>query len=308
MADVCAICGDDVDPDDGRLIVVRGRRRQVCCSEACLRRDLRERRARRSAMLRRLGLGGLVVATSFACVLFVSLRYRAPTPHAIVYDPPERPPDPPPPLPPGMGPEWPPPDTDWMALFGRPGWTFPLPGPDRRAVVSDDQMAAIAQMAATAPNHSRGVRCRDDRRCGVNLGGQLWGEHVYAARDGIVDRVQRTEGGTGAGQYVRIAHSGQMVFTQYFHLAAIPSGLFRGVHVKSGEIIGLLGDTGGGKTHRHLHFTLSVRPSPAVEEVYWDPTPWMGNWPLRVPTNGSVAGLEGPDKRVEMPRRRQSRP
>ena len=46
------------------------------------------------------------------------------------------------------------------------------------------------------------------------------------------------------GEFVRIAHRNGTVFTQYFHLAAIPRGIERGVPVKGGDVIGLLGDTG----------------------------------------------------------------
>ena len=46
---------------------------------------------------------------------------------------------------------------------------------------------------------------------------------------------------------------------------------------------------------------LSVRPSSALPEVYWDPAPLMAEWPLHTPGRGSVAGLvsiEAPPERI----------
>jgi hypothetical protein len=59
-------------------------------------------------------------------------------------------------------------------------------------------------------------------------------------------------------------------------------------------VIGLVGDTGDTGLRgrgRHLHFALSIRPSPAFPEVYWDPSPWMARWSLRLPPHGTVAGF-----------------
>jgi murein DD-endopeptidase MepM/ murein hydrolase activator NlpD len=82
-----------------------------------------------------------------------------------------------------------------------------------------------------------------------------------------------------------------MVFTHYFHLAAIPRVIVRGMSVKAGDMIGLVGDTGLEGAPRHLTFALSIRPSNEFPEVYWDPMPFMALWPLRVPVHGTVAGF-----------------
>ena len=149
--------------------------------------------------------------------------------------------------------------------------------------------------------------CRTPGACGVALGGQLWGEHVYAALDGVVDRAAPGGADEHGGGYVRIAHLGGMVFTHYFHLAAIPRGVVRGARVSAGEVIGLVGDTGTGSEkpgpHPHLHFALSIRPSAEWPETFWDPTPLMATWPLRVPPHGSVAGLVAATDTMEIPRR-----
>ena len=102
-----------------------------------------------------------------------------------------------------------------------------------------------------------------------------------------------------------------MVFTQYFHLAAIPRGVRRGARVAAGDVIGLVGDTGiGGEapaSRAHLHFAFSIRPSTELAEIYWDPTPLMARWPLRVPPHGTVAGLAAPVSDEDLLRRRRGR-
>jgi murein DD-endopeptidase MepM/ murein hydrolase activator NlpD len=195
-------------------------------------------------------------------------RHHAPPPHSISYEPPEiRPEGKPAPGPIPFGPAWPPTDEDWRFAFERVAFTYPLPGPIRRLPVIDPS------------------------RRGVDLGGELWGEQVYAVYEGVVDRAQRGGNEDGEGQYVRLSHFGGMVFTQYSHLAALPRGLTRGARIKAGDIIGLLGDTGMKGPGRHLHFTLSIRPSSELPEVYWDPRPLMPRWSLRLPPHGTVAGF-----------------
>ena len=110
---------------------------------------------------------------------------------------------------------------------------------------------------------------------------------------------------------MRIAHFGGMVFTQYFHLAAIPRGVRRGARVAAGDVIGLVGDTGvageASGSRAHLHFALSIRPSNELPEAYWDPTPLMSAWPLHVPPHGTVAGLIAPVDDEDLLRRRRGR-
>ena len=57
------------------------------------------------------------------------------------------------------------------------------------------------------------------------------------------------------------------------------------------------------RPHPHLHFALSIRPSAEWPETFWDPTPLMATWPLRVPPHGSVAGLVAATDTMEIPRR-----
>jgi hypothetical protein len=285
VAETCVVCGN-APAENARFVLVRGRRQQVYCSEACLRGDVHKRRTRRRALWRwwslRLGLAAAVLLGAFT----LWQRFRVPSPESISYAWPDvHGEKAPPPGPFFYGPPWPPTDEQWIAAFNKEPWIYPLPGPSRRPVTIDGRMFGVE-----SPRDFPAL-CRKEGRCGVDLGGELWGEHVYAAHDGVVERVQENGHDQHGGQYVRLAHFGGMVFTQYFHLAAVPRGIHRGTRVMAGQVIGLVGDTGIEGERRHLHFTLSIRPSKEYAEIYWDPTPFMVRWPLRLPPNGTVAGF-----------------
>src|SRR5262249_10481769 len=130
--------------------------------------------------------------------------------------------------------------------------------------------------------------CRNGH-CGVDLAGP-WGEPVHAAHDGIVDRVQRGPNEEHGGLYVRLAHRDGTIFSQYFHLAAVPRRLDKGVRVRAGEGIGLLGDTGVQRSSPPLHVTISANPPRRGEEHYIDPDPLIALWPLRIAV-GEEAGV-----------------
>lgn len=279
----CPVCGNVPHAAD-RRVLVSGRVRLSYCSQSCLRIGVRATRiAQRKARLRRFAIL-LAVALAVGGVGYVRHLVRlARTRHVAASAPPpvahKAPPEPA-----SFGPHWPPTDDEWQEQFARAAWVNPLPGPSRRRPVACPQRLGADAAAAVR------ARCRSAGHCGVDLGGELWGEHVYAALDGVIERVQRKEDAPG-GLSVRIAHWGGAVFTQYFHLAAIPSRLFVGTHVRAGDVIGLVGDTGVADARAHLHFALSVRPSRELPEVYWDPAPLMEKWPLQTPVRGSVAGL-----------------
>jgi murein DD-endopeptidase MepM/ murein hydrolase activator NlpD len=184
-------------------------------------------------------------------------------------------PPPAPPEEPRFGPSWPPTDADWQAEIASDAWIHPLDGPRRRMPISDSRVFGAERQG------DRPGECNNGH-CGVDLSGP-WGEPVHAAHDGVVDRVQRGANEEHGGMYVRVAHRGGTIFTQYFHLAAIPRKLLVGTQVKVGEVIGLLGDTGVKHSDPHLHFTISVKPSDEVNERYIDPEPLIALWPLRIP-------------------------
>ena len=172
-------------------------------------------------------------------------------------------------------PEPPAPEPEWVADILRDVWMHPLAGPIRRMPRLDGAVFGAERPGERPPECKNG-------HCGVDIGGDVWGEQVLAAHDGVVDRVQRGPNEEHGGLYVRIAHRNGTVFTQYFHLAAIPRWIFPGKKVAAGDVIGLLGDSGVKNSGPHLHFTISVKPSPQMHEVFMDPEPLIALWPLRL--------------------------
>jgi murein DD-endopeptidase MepM/ murein hydrolase activator NlpD len=254
----------------------------LLCSEECLRAKLRDDAAMRSAARRR-NLKRFVFATSLVAACITPHLPPLPRTAVTVPKPPSAPLDPAP-LPGAFGPEWPPSEASLLADLGRDAWLHPLAGPIRRMPARDSRV-----FGADRPG-DRPIECRKGH-CGVDLGGEIWGEQVRAAHDGVVDRVQRGPNDVHGGHYVRIAHRNGSVFTQYFHLAAIPRQLQPGSPVKAGDVIGLLGDTGVKESTPHLHFTVSVRPASNWPEQYVDPEPLIALWPLRIPLPGSAIAL-----------------
>lgn len=181
------------------------------------------------------------------------------------------------------GPAWPPTEQSVLAALGRDAWVHPLAGPVRRMPRTDSRV-----FGAVRPGN-RAIECRNGH-CGVDLGGEIWGEHIHAVHDGVVDFVQRGLNPDHGGRFVRLSHRNGTLYTLYFHLAAIPRGLERGVKVKSGQVIGLLGDSGVKESAPHLHFALTIRPVKDGPERYIDPEPLVALWPLRVPVDGSEVG------------------
>jgi murein DD-endopeptidase MepM/ murein hydrolase activator NlpD len=301
-APVCVVCKTRIGDGDGdshteRFVLLRGRHEEAHCSQVCLVANVERRRLARAARRRRWLLRATAVALIVVGVPKLWHRIRLPPPQSISFDPPElRPPREPRPLPPTFGPAWPPTDEDWQIAFAHTAWIFPLPGPARRAPTADDRILT-ARSSARRPD----PLCRVAGRCGVDLGGELWGEHVYAAHDGVVDHVQHGAGDERGDVYVRLSHFGGMVFTHYDHLAAVPRRILRGAPIKAGDLLGLVGDTGSDHPRRYLHFALSVHPSSELPEVYWDPTPLMGHWPLQLPPHGTVAGFVPSEADLTLP-------
>jgi len=186
-----------------------------------------------------------------------------------------------PPEPPAYGPTWPPTEKDWLAEIASDAWLHPLDGPARRMPIRDARV-----FGAERPG-DRPAECRNGH-CGVDIGGEVWGEPIHAAHDGVVDRVQRGPNEDHGGLYVRLSHRAGTIFTQYFHLAAIPRWIQPGVRVRMGDVVGLLGDTGVKHSSAHLHFTVSVKPSSQLLEQYIDPEPLIALWPMRMPVGGAA--------------------
>ncbi|HMF41145.1 MAG TPA: hypothetical protein VKQ32_10635, partial [Polyangia bacterium] len=134
----CVVCGAKPDADE-QLVLARGRRRAVHCSQACLDETLRERRLALARRRRRVVATVSLVALSLAGGWTLK-RHRAPAPRSISLSFSDV--DPPPPAAPvpRVGPAWPPTDDDWMFAFERVRWTYPLPGPVRRAPSPSDRI------------------------------------------------------------------------------------------------------------------------------------------------------------------------
>ncbi len=164
----------------------------------------------------------------------------------------------------------------WASSLAADSWLHPLAGPMRRMPTRDSRT-----FGAERPG-DRPADCRSGH-CGVDLG-ETWGEPVLAAHEGVIDRVQRGPNPDRGGLYVRVAHRGGTVITEYFHLAAIPHALAPGRPVKAGDVIGIVGDTGVRQSGPHLHFALIIKTDPGDPGRYVDPEPLVALWPLRTPS------------------------
>jgi murein DD-endopeptidase MepM/ murein hydrolase activator NlpD len=81
------------------------------------------------------------------------------------------------------------------------------------------------------------------------------GTPVWAAGDGVI-----AEMGTqsGAGRYIRIAHTNRDYETMYLHFSRFAKGMQKGRHVRQGEVIGYVGASGWA-TGPHLDFRVKVK-------------------------------------------------
>jgi hypothetical protein len=272
----CANCGGSTDLRTPHVIIDGGTVRAYCSADCAAGVPVLEPVAPPPPRRRWLGTA-LRLTLGVPVLVFTSGRVPPPPPPAVALALPASiaPALPPPPDPALFGPHWPPTEQDWLAEIQGDAWIHPLDGPNRRMPVSDSRVFG-AERAGDRPGE-----CRNGH-CGVDLSGP-WGEPVHAVHDGVVDRVQRGPNEEHGGLYVRIAHRDGTIFSQYFHLAAIPRQLVPGVHVKVGDVIGLLGYTGVKHSQQHLHFTLSVRPAQNMTERYMDPEPLIALWPMRIP-------------------------
>jgi len=172
---------------------------------------------------------------------------------------------------------------EFMGELSGDRWIHPLPGPVRRMPARNTRVFRAGR------DHGSPEECGSGH-CGVDIGGEMWGEQVFAVHDGVVDRVVRDVTGR-AGLYVRIAHRDGTIFSQYMHLAAIPRWVRPGAKVRAGDVVGLVGDTGVKDAFAHLHFSMSVipHPGPGAKEIFMDPEPLIALWPLKIPRWGGGA-------------------
>jgi murein DD-endopeptidase MepM/ murein hydrolase activator NlpD len=291
----CPRCGGPVDVRT-RHIEVRGSAIRMYCSEACKLRvdgarepgplpaDQRGRIAR-AVLLPSLVVSGLAVIGLWLVVgdagedaqaawVGVSEPHGPPPPaeHEALVE---------------HGPAWPPTERERIRMLADDAWLHPLKGPARRMPIRQSRA-----FGAPRPGN-RPSECRAGH-CGVDIGGERWGEPVLAVQDGVVERVVRDPGANG-GRYVWLAHRDGTVFTHYFHLAAIPPGLEAGQHVRRGQMIGLLGDSGVHHSGPHLHFTVAVKLPGDTGRQYIDPEPLLALWPLEIPISCNTATMVSTD-------------
>jgi murein DD-endopeptidase MepM/ murein hydrolase activator NlpD len=302
----CPSCKGPVDVKS-RHVTIAGTAVRIYCSEACLRaRDAQhaappitelERPPRR---VKWWLAGGLVIGTTSVLLYsgvttdaqneqgatLVSITEAAlHRPAAIEHRPLEAKP----------APEV---DED-AALIGelaRDAWIHPLAGPSRRMPANHDGAFGAMRPGDRPPECVSG-------HCGVDIG-STWGEPVHAVHDGVVDWVNRGPNDEHGGIFVKIAHRDGLLYSWYFHLAAVPRWVQPGVKVKAGQVVGLLGDTGVGRSGPHLHFSLSVKPSVHAHERYLDPEPLIAIWPLWDATSGRMTTTVAPG----LPVRERDRP
>ncbi len=271
----CPACGKALDPLRARAVTIVHQKVVAFCSDACKELGAAPRVA--EPVLRRRKSSGWRVAAGASAVVVVAglllgarIRFDGRTataalPTAVIEPPP---PAPEPEPEPTYGPD--PPPADFFVEGER--WYHPLAGPVRRLP------ARPTSRFGAERDHDSPESCRQGH-CGVDIG-ELKGEPVLAAHDGVVERVVREENDLHGGRYVRLLHNGGRVITQYFHLDTVMPELKPGVHVRAGEVIGTLGDTGVHHSAPHLHFTVSTKASESASEVYIDPEPLLTLWPL----------------------------
>ena len=84
------------------------------------------------------------------------------------------------------------------------------------------------------------------------------GTRVYASAEGEVVTAGPNR---CAGNMIRIQHK-EGRRTHYFHLSAFSEGVQPGVHVRQGQVIGLVGNTGTCTTGPHLHYEVWINEEP----------------------------------------------
>lgn len=143
------------------------------------------------------------------------------------------------------------------ALIDGPGWVSPVSGGLHR-------VGSSQRFGADRPGHEHR---------GLDLA-RPEGTEVRAARDGVVRRINRDPDASG-GIWVEVAH-GAGVSSRYLHLGAVRDGLTEGQAIRSGELVGEVGDTGPESRGAHLHF--EIRVDVGGKRTAVDPEPLLKKW------------------------------
>ena len=278
---LCPPCGAPVDALRARYLAVHAGKVIRFCSEDCRARgptappqrteEIPRIEARRSHPGWRFlaAASPFVVAGAVLLGVRVSFDGRTATAalparpvQAVVVAPPA------PELSPLLGPEPAPPDF----FFESERWQHPLAGPARRLPERPSRRFGVGR------DHDSPESCGAGH-CGVDVG-EVKGEAVLAVHDGTVERVVRDPGSDRGGRYVRLLHHGGRIVTQYMHLDEVEPDLKPGSHVRAGDRLGTVGDSGTKNSGPHLHFTFATRAGEGSPEVYVDPLALLTVWPL----------------------------
>ncbi len=100
---------------------------------------------------------------------------------------------------------------------------------------------------------------------GIDLAGKI-GDPIYATGDGVVERTMQGLKRSGYGQEIMINHE-YGYKTRYAHLSK--RLVSRGDSVKRGDLIGLMGNTGG-STGPHLHYEVIYKGVPVNPINYFN--------------------------------------
>lgn len=287
----CPACGQPVDPLRARHLAVVEGRVVPFCSDPCRVSGPRPRHpileevapvAARHALRWLLAAAPIAIALGLLLGARISIYWRtanaqseaavaaaASSSHHAT-PPPARPAPPAPPPPIDTGPDYGPAQPPAFVETDR--WLHPLPGPERRLPERPTRRFGAGR------DHDSPDSCGGGH-CGVDIG-MIAGEPVLAVHDGTVERVVRTEGADRGGRYVRLLHLDGKVVTQYMHLGRVADNLGPGTHVRAGDVLGTVGDTGTHNSGPHLHFTFATRAAENAPEFYIDPLGLLTVWPL----------------------------
>lgn len=95
------------------------------------------------------------------------------------------------------------------------------------------------------------------------------GAEIHAIADGVVRSASDATGGYGVNIYIDHIIDGKVVTSHYAHMQYGSMRVKAGDHVKVGQVIGLVGNTGH-SFGAHLHFEILLNGTQLV-----DPLPWM---------------------------------
>jgi hypothetical protein len=95
------------------------------------------------------------------------------------------------------------------------------------------------------------------------------GAEIHAIADGVVRSASDATGGYGVNIYINHIIDGKLVTSHYAHMQYGSMRVKAGDHVKVGQVIGLVGNTGH-SFGAHLHFEILLNGTQLI-----DPLPWM---------------------------------